>query len=138
MDCPEDLRIALANPRLGTIEIESPSDGHLEPIQKFLERLETLTSMRASAPTDSCDRKPCPRCQERLFPLRTGTLKWREVEDGAHNFQCPICQFLFDWLPVHKLPTLGRERELPNTIRAVLKVGRLDRKHACPVSPIHC
>jgi hypothetical protein len=138
MDCPEVMGIALANGRLRSIEIESPSDGQLESIQIFLERLETLTSMRASLPTASRDQKPCPRCQERLFPLRTGALMWREVEDGAHNLQCPICQFLFDWLPVQKLSTLRREREFPNTIRAVLKVGRLDRKHACPVSPIHC
>ncbi|KAH8590526.1 heterokaryon incompatibility protein-domain-containing protein [Bisporella sp. PMI_857] len=126
MDDPGKLKIATANPQQGITETESPSDEHLETIQKFLERLETLTLMTASVSINSGDRKPCPRCQERSFPSRSGTLKWREIEDGAHNLQCPICQLLFDWLPVEKLPTLRQEPELPNTIRAVLKIGRLD------------
>lgn len=101
-------------------------NSHATAIESFLEGLGRVISMEDSVRTSLDERKPCNRCQERSFPWKAGSLKWREIEDGAHNLRCPICQFLIDWLPVHELHTLRREIDRPDTIRAVLKIGRLD------------
>lgn len=101
-------------------------DSNAMTIESFLEGLWGVVSMEDSVRTNLDERQTCNRCQERSFPWKTGSLKWREIEDGAYNLQCPICQFLIDWLPVREMSTLRRETERPGTIRAVLKIGRLD------------
>lgn len=109
-------------------------DSHEMAIEGFLEGIGRVIYMGDSVHTSPEEREPCIRCQERSVPWKTGSrpLKWREIEDGAHNLQCPICQFLIDWLPVDDLPMLRRETDHPNTMRAVLKIGRLDRMRNSP------
>ena len=111
---------------LSSSDVTGQDESHNLAIQNLLVGLTKLANMDNIAVERGGHRKLCTRCKERSFPWQTGSLKWKEVEEGARTLECPICQFLKDWLPVYHLSTLKREPERPNAVRAVLKIGRLD------------